>query len=216
MKNTILLLALLCASLGLTAQETREVTFDTAYVSWTVTETDTAWFFTRQINYADGSNTLDNTRTADTSATRTYLINQNLDDQRRYADAIAVIVRHTRFQAYNTLISNMLMTVTGANYGQNIGLLFGDQLIGSYTVQVTGQQSFVADMVRLNSGSMRLRRQDNPATEYQVTLWSDRSFRVSNLPGASGNRDLAFTGFNSVGKKTYRDVTRTITLQRRN
>ena len=211
-----LLCALLCASLGqLTAQNNNlEIVTDTAYVQWR-TSPDTAWMYIRAVTYGDGSSNISSIRVGDTTAMRTYLINQVIDEQRQYAAAIRTVVNSTSLETRTSLVSTMLETVTGGtNYSQSVALGLGERLLGSYTVRVTGQTPFVANLIRGSSGSVQLRRVDN-GTNYTVSVRSDLSFRVTNLPGASGNNVLAFTGLNSAGRPVYRNVTRTITLQRR-
>lgn len=215
MKNILLLCALLCALGQLSAQNTNlEIVTDTAFVQWR-TSPDTAWMYVRSVTYGDGSSNVSSVRVGDTTAMRTYLINQVIDEQRQYAAAIRTVVNSVQLENRTTLISTMLETVTGGtNYSQSVALGLGERLLGSYTVSVTGQNSFVANLVRLSSGTVQLRRVDN-GTNYTVSVRSDLSFRVTNLPGASGNNVLAFTGFNSAGRPVYRNVTRTIMLQRR-
>jgi hypothetical protein len=209
----LLVLAMLA---GLQAQDTREITRDTSYVRWVVSETDTAWYFSSFLTYADGStNNVENLRLGDTSAAKVFLINRVLEKQRQYSRAIGIVANNIQTSEQTTLVSAQLTAVTGANYGQNIGLLFGDQLMGRYTVQVSGQPSFIGDIVRLSSGSMRLRRADNPATEWQITMWTQDCFRVTNLPGASGNIDVAYRNLNSAGKRRYSNSARTVVLQYR-
>jgi len=216
MKN-ILILALLCASLGLTAQNNNlEIVTDTAYVQWR-TSPDTAWLYVRAVTYNDGSSNVSTTRVGDTTAMRTYLINQVIDEQRQYAAAIRTVVNSLQLENRTTLVSNMLEIVTnGTNYSQSVALGLGERLLGSYTVRVTGQTSFVANLIRLSSGTVQLRRIENGVTtNYTVSVRSDLSFRVSNLPGAPGNTVVAFTGLNSAGRPVYRSAARNIMLQRR-
>ena len=211
-----LISALLCAILGqLSAQNNNlEIVTDTAYVQWR-TSPDTAWMYVRAVTYGDGSSNVSSVRVGDTTAMRTYLINQVIDEQRQYAAAIRTVVNSLQLENRTTLVSNMLEIVTnGTNYSQSVALGLGERLLGSYTVRVTGQTSFVANLIRLSSGTVQLRRVDN-GTNYTVSVRSDLSFRVTNLPGAAGNNVLAFTGLNSAGRPAYRNVTRTITLQRR-
>ena len=212
-----LISALLCAILGqLSAQNNNlEIVTDTAYVQWR-TSPDTAWMYIRAVTYGDGSSNVSSVRVGDTTAMRTYLINQVLDDQRQYAVAIRTVVNSVGLENRTTLVSTMLETVTGGtNYSQAIALGVGERLMGSYTVTI-GQTSFIGTLIRASSGSVQLRRIENGVTtNYTVSVRSDLSFRVTNLPGAAGNNVLAFTGLNSAGRPAYRNVTRTITLQRR-
>jgi len=215
MRTIFLLFALLCALGQLSAQNNNiEIVTDTAYVQWR-TSPDTAWLYVRAITYNDGSSNVSTTRVGDTTAMRTYLINQVLDEQRQYAAAIRTVVNSTGLEARTTLVSNMLETVTGGtNYSQSIALGVGERLMGSYNVSVTGQSTFQATLIRGSSGSVQLRRVDN-GTNYTVSVRSDLSIRITNLPGASGNTVVAFTGFNSAGRPVYRNAARTVMLQRR-
>ena len=210
-----LLCALLCALGQLSAQNNNlEIVTDTAYVQWR-TSPDTAWMYVRAVTYGDGSSNISSIRVGDTTAMRTYLINQVIDDQRQYAAAIRTVVNSLQLENRTTLVSNMLEIVTnGTNYSQSVALGLGERLLGSYTVQVTGQTSFVANLIRGSSGTVQLRRVDN-GTNYTVSVRSDLSFRVTNLPGATGNTVVAFTGFNSAGRPVYRSAARNVMLRRR-
>jgi len=216
MKNILSFFALLCALGQLSAQNNNlEIVTDTAYVQWR-TSPDTAWLYVRAITYNDGSSNVSTTRVGDTTAMRTYLINQVLDEQRQYAAAIRTVVNSTGLEARTTLVSNMLETVTGGtNYSQLIALGVGERLMGSYRVSI-GSTTFVATLIRASSGSVQLRRIENGVTtNYTVSVRSDLSIRITNLPGATGNTVVAFTGLNSAGRPVYRNAARTVMLQRR-
>jgi hypothetical protein len=215
MKNILFFFALLCALGQLPAQNNLEIVTDTAYVQWR-TSPDTAWLYIRAITYNDGSSNVSTVRVGDTTAMKTYLINQVLDDQRQYAAAIRTVVNSVGLENRTTLVSSMLETVTGGtNYSQLIALSVGERLMGSYTVSI-GSTTFIGTLVRTSSGSVQLRRVENGVTtNYGVSVRSDLSIRINNLPGAPGNTVVAFTGLNSAGRPVYRNAERTVRLQRR-
>ena len=215
MKNILFLSALLCASLGqLSAQtDNREIVSDTAYVQYR-TSPDTAWFYVRNITYTDGGFSSSGLRIGDTTAMRTYLINQVIDVQRGVANAIQTLANTGVTNSALTRFSTMMEQVTGKTYFIELANSYAEPLLGRYSINVTGQSIFQADLVRVSSGALRLRRVDNPATLYTVSLLSDRSMRITSLPGASGTRDVAFRLVNSNGRKVYSNQDRTVRLTR--
>jgi hypothetical protein len=213
MKYILFCFSLLISLAAFGQSPNREIVSDTAFVQWR-TSPDTAWFYVRNITYSDGGFVSEGLRVGDTLAMRTYLINQVVDVQRLYADAIRVVANSGNTNAALNRYSAMMMTVTGRTYFVEIAALLGDGLLGRYSVAVTGQTTFQADLIRLPSGVLRFRRVDNADTQYTVNLLSDKSFRVIGLPGATAAQDVAFWQLNNLGRRVFSNTTRTVRITR--
>lgn len=205
-------LALLMLTLTLSAQQ--EVTKDTVFVEWiSYTDTTGAFLVIRESQFADGSFTASGQIVGDTAATRTYLVNQVIDEQRGEANAIAAVANSGVNLAKLNIYSAILQQVGSLGYTNEIANQYFAVFEGRYRVVVPGQPNFTAWMIRLPNGNVRLEREDNQ-TRYTVNLFSDRSFTVRNLPGATGDNKLALTSTTTRDLPIYTTAMRNVRITR--
>ena len=208
------LIALIIASTSLGLAGQGEIVKDTVYLSWIAyTDTTGAFLVTKELRYADGGLLIQGEVIGDSAATRTYLLNQVIDDQRQEANAIAQVANSNQRQQKLNTYSALIQQVGGRGYTDEVANLYFNQLQGRYRVSVSGQANFVATLIRLPNGAVRLEREDDQ-TRYTVNIFTDRSLSVRNLPGATGDQKLALWQTTTRGLPVYATPTRNVRLTR--
>jgi hypothetical protein len=207
-----ILLSIFLTGLALMAQAQSEIVLDSVSVEWIAyTDTTGAFLVKQEQRFADGSFTATGQVIGDTTNTRAYLVNQVINSQLQEADAIRSVANSVERNQMVNQYSALLEQIGVGTYANAMADLYFASLQGRYRVAVAGQASFVATLIRVPNGGVRLEREDDQ-TRYTVLIFSPRSFVVRSLPGATGDQKVALWRNTTRGLPIYSTPTRNVRL----
>ena len=181
MKLKILFLcaALITAFAG-HSQDAREILYDTVYFQRLPGSAgDTIFFEVRTVVYSDLSEETRKTPIGDSTATRNAVLAFSVDQSRKLANKAGDVIRKSQtISPINTLFTAAAKAGLG-DLGRVVQNAF-PELIGNYTVKITGSANFAGRIFLNAQGQARIDLASGVTRN--VVVFSDALLRVSNYP----------------------------------
>lgn len=169
----------------------REVVSDTTWLVKTCTTVDTVTTCTfaefYKVEYSDGNEVTRKQVIGDSATTVTYLLGKAIDISRGYATFAAQVVAKKEMMHNISNANDALVSVGLPELYDLIQSNFEGQFIGAAKVTEKGKEGVIGEVIKTNSGVLRLKF---GAFNSRILILSDKMMRVFSYPAQGEVTDM--------------------------